>query len=110
MSDGHLPVRKLNVLCIAAAPGTFVVGMVRRVLELDFDLSDGISCDDTTTTGAALRIHLMRERLEIARSSAFLSLALLIVFKDFKRYFSDFTGTAESSEGNPLPQSEEDTS
>ena len=75
MRDGHVPVRKLNVLCIAVAPGTLVV--VRMLLEIDLDLSVGTSCEDSTTTGAALRIHLMRERLEIARSSAFRSFVLL---------------------------------
>ena len=85
MREGHVPVRKLNVLCIAAAPGTLTVGgVVSVLLVLDFDLSNGISCDDDTTAGGVLRIHLMRERLEIARSSAFRSLVLrrrLIAFK-----------------------------
>ena len=73
--DVILPVRKLNVLCIAVAPGTLVVV---RMLEIDLDLSVRTSCDDGT---AALRIHLMRERLEIARSSAFRSFALrLMIF------------------------------
>ena len=84
MGDDHVPVRKLNVRCIAVAPGTLVVV---RMLEIDLDLSVGTSCDEGTTTGAALRIHLMRERLEIASSSAFRSFVLLrrklIVFVSF---------------------------